>query len=178
MAKISKEKYPDLKDLFVYKLKCLYYIEQELVKALPKMAAEATDEELKDGLEKHLEETKEHVSRIEECFKDLEIEPEAEKVAAIDGLIEDAESMMKMLKVATVKDASIISAATNVEHYEMAVYGTAVEWASLIEHEDIKERLEETLDEEDESADTLMTLGGERLFQEALGDSENTEEEE
>lgn len=174
-AKITK-KLPNLKDLFEFKLKALYDIEQELVKALPKMAEAATDAELKTGFEEHLEQTNEHVARIEQAFRELDIEPETTKVAGIRGLIADAELQIKMLKVGTVRDAALVAAALEAEHYEMAAYGAAVEWADLLGYTDIKELFEKTLSEEQETADKLTDLGASSVFEEALGSDENTEE--
>jgi ferritin-like metal-binding protein YciE len=176
MAKISKKKLPSLKDLFIYKLKSLYDIEMELIKALPKMAKAATDTEFKDGFEKHLEETKEHVARIEQAFTDLNIDPDTVKVAGIRGLIADTEKIIKEIEVGTVRDAGLVAAGIEAEQYEIAAYGAAIEWADLLEYADIKESFEQTLAEEQNTADTLIEAGANGLYEEALGSDENTEE--
>lgn len=174
-AKITK-RLPNLKDLFEFKLKALYDIEQELVKALPKMAEAATDTDLKAGFEEHLEQTKEHVARIEQSFQELGIEPETTKVSGIRGLITDAELQIKMLKVGTVRDAALVAAAMEAEHYEIAAYGAAIEWAGLLGFTNVQEIFEETLSDEQKTADKLAELGASNIFEEALGSDENTEE--
>ena len=173
---MKKAKPMNLHDLLILKLQALYDVENQLVKALPKMAKSATDMELKASFEDHLEETKAQAGRIEEAFSLLDIKPKKTKVEAIRGLIDDTEWCIKNIAGATALDAVLISAAEYVEHYEMAGYGTAAEWARLMEHTAVADLLEMTLEEEQAASDRLMMLATTRINQEALGSDENTED--
>lgn len=176
--KINKKKYPDLRDLFTLKLQALYDIELELIDALPAMAKNATDTELKTAFEEHLVETEIHARRISEIFTALDLKETTTKVEGIRGMIDDAKWLIKNISVATVRDASLISAALEVEHYEIAAYMTAIEWATLLGYEDAVELLQETLTEEETASDLLYKLGTSKINQEAMGDEENTEDSE
>ncbi|HEX7724907.1 MAG TPA: ferritin-like domain-containing protein [Candidatus Paceibacterota bacterium] len=178
MAKISSKKtddLPDLRDLFVTHLKAMLDIEEQLTKALPKMAEAATDKELKMAFTDHLEETETHVERIKSIFASLDEKPDTVECGAVRGLVKDAEWFIKKIKVGTVRDAALIAAANDVEHYEIATYSTAIEWATELGYDDVRESLEMTLSEEENAADIVMSLGRNRLNEEALGDDENTE---
>jgi ferritin-like metal-binding protein YciE len=174
--KLTKKKYSNLRDLFVFKLKSLLYIEEELVKALPEMAAAATDAELKRAFEEHLKETKEHVARIKKAFTLVDQEPETTTIKGLGGIANDAKWLMRHIPAATVRDASLVSSALEVENYEIGTYGTAVNWATLLGHSEIQTLLEANLKNEQKAADTLVKLGTGRLDQEAMGEEENTEE--
>lgn len=174
---MKKDKAMSLKDLFRIKLQALYDVEHELVKALPKMAESATDAELAAAFESHLEATKAHVERLERIFGSIDEKPKKLKVEAIRGLIDDAEWLMKNVSGATALDAALDGAAAHVEHYEIAGYGTAIEWARLLGLDSAADLLEETLEEEQEAADALASLAASKLDQEALGSDENTEED-
>lgn len=176
MVKITKKKLPNLNDLFIHKLKSLYDIELELSKALPKMIKAATDAELKEGLEDHLEETKQHIIRVEEAFGELDMDPDTVKVAGIRGLIADTEKLIKEIKVGTVRDAGLVAAGLEAEQYEIAAYGAAIEWAGLLGYHAIKDSFTETLSEEQKAADILIEAGADKIYEEALGSDENTEE--
>ncbi len=147
--------YESLHDLFLLKLHSLYDIEKILVGALPKMARAATDKDLKSAFLKHLGETENHVTRLEEAFKELSERPGKEKVEAIRGLEKDAAWVLKNIENDAARDAALIGAAQHVEHYEMAGYGAAHEWADLMEHGTVAELLRATLAEE-EAADTKL----------------------
>lgn len=164
-AKAKKKtvsKYNTLHDLLILKLNALYYVEQQLVKALPKMAQAATNEDLAIAFNDHLDETKTHVKRLEAALASLGEKPKKIAVDAIDGLIADAEWCIKNIKDMAALDASLIAAAQYVEMYETAGYGAAREWASLMRHTEAMDLLRQTLEEE-EAADGILNdlaLGG------------------
>ena len=137
-----------LADLFHQELKDLYSAESQLVKALPKMAKAATNEDLKAGFEEHLEETKGHVQRLEKIGKDLGLTLTGHKCKAMEGLVEEGSDMIHEDAEDTVRDAGLIGAAQRVEHYEMAGYGTARALATCLGHDEAAELLGVTLEEE------------------------------
>jgi ferritin-like metal-binding protein YciE len=137
-----------LEDLFVHELRDLYSAENQLVKALPKMAKAASAPELKEGFEQHLEETKEQVSRLEEIFEMLGQKGKGVKCKAMEGLIEEGKEILEMDAEPEVADAALIGAAQKVEHYEIAGYGTARTFAQVLGHEKAVKLLQQTLDEE------------------------------
>ena len=112
-----------LNDLFVEELKDLYSAEEQLTKALPKMAKAAQSDDLRGAFEAHLKETEEHVSRLEEIFGQLELSPRGTKSEAMEGLIEEGKKVLEKDVEDNVRDAALISAAQRVEHYEIAAYG-------------------------------------------------------
>jgi ferritin-like metal-binding protein YciE len=147
-----------LKDLLHHELKDLYSAENQLVKALPKMAKAATNEELKAGFEEHLEQTKGHVERLDEIAEMLGIKLTGHKCKAMEGLIEEGAELIGEDAEDSVRDAGLIGAAQRVEHYEMAGYGTARALARQLGHGDIAETLEQTLEEERETDEKLTEL--------------------
>ena len=176
MPNIIGKEYNELKDLFVFKLQTLLDVETELIVALPKMAMAATEPDLKKGFEQHLKETKEHQRRIQEAFSALALKPEIAKNKGLRGIVEDAEWLIKKIEIGTVRDAALVSSALSVEQYEIGCYGSAIEWAELLGYSEIKASLDTTLSEEQETADTLVELGTEKVYEEAIGEDENTEE--
>lgn len=161
-----------LREMLIAELKALYDIESELVTALPKMVKEASDPDLKTALEDHLEETEEQVSRLEEAFDLLGEKPERERVEAIRGLVKDAEKHMKEADDGDARDLMIIHSGSHVEHYEMAGYISAQEWAEMLGDEGVSALLEKTLEEEENAEEKLSELGtqiAERLMED--GDS-------
>src|SRR3954471_10429499 len=126
-----------LHDLFLHELKDLYSAENQLIKALPKMAKAATNEELKAGFEEHLEQTKGHVERLEQIAEKLGVKLTGHKCKAMEGLIEEGSEMISEDAEDSVRDAGLIGAAQRVEHYEIAGYGTARALAQQIGHSDI-----------------------------------------
>ncbi|MGO4637080.1 ferritin-like domain-containing protein [Mesorhizobium sp. 2RAF45] len=137
-----------LNDLFVHTLQDIYYAEQQIEKSLPKMVKKATDPDLKAGFEEHLEQTREHIVRLEQVF---EIHGEAVKgvdCPAIDGILEEADDVSGDVDDKQVLDAALIASAQAVEHYEMTRYGTLIAWAKELGHEDSARILAETLEEE------------------------------
>ncbi len=150
------------------KLKALYDTELQLAKALPKMAKKATDPELSAGFEDHLAETEEHVRRLEDIFERLGEKASKTKVEAIRGMIADADWLMKNIKDAEALDASLIAAGQYAEHYEMAGYGAAKEWAKLLGLNEIEDILNETLKEEKAADAKLNELATARINEQAL----------
>ena len=173
-----------LHDLMVHELKDLYSAERQLVQALPKMAKGATSEELQQALTDHLEQTKEHVARLEQVFEILGVSARGVKCKGMEGLLEEGKELLEEDIDPEVLDAGIISAAQRVEHYEIAAYGGAAEFARGMQHNDIVELLELTLQEE-KDADQLLTSLAEgginalamRDGQENMGEDENEEGE-
>jgi ferritin-like metal-binding protein YciE len=147
-----------LEDLFVDELKDLYSAENQLLKAIPKMAKAATSKELKAGFEKHLTQTEGHVERLEQIFADLDASPKGKKCKAMEGLVEEGAEVIAEDAEPEVKDAALIAAAQRVEHYEMAGYGCVRTYAKLLGNDDAVRLLQQTLDEEAETDKTLTKL--------------------
>ena len=145
-----------LHDLYVEELKDLYNAENQLLKALPKMAKAASSPELSQAFKDHLEETHGHVQRLEKLFKKLDMSPKGKKCKAMEGLIEEGKEVMEEDCDPSVLDAALIAAAQRVEHYEMAGYGCVRTFARLLGDEAAAELLQETLDEEG-AADKKLT---------------------
>jgi len=157
----------NLQDLFEHQLKDLYSAESQLIKAMPKMQKKASDEKLKQALEKHLEETKEQKNRLKEVCSELGIKPTGEECKAMKGLIEEAESFLKEKADDDVRDAGIIAEAQRIEHYEISGYGTAVRFAKELGHKEIAKKLQQTLDEEYKTDTDLTKMAESRLNREA-----------
>jgi ferritin-like metal-binding protein YciE len=145
-----------LNDLFIEQLQDLYSAETQLVAALPKMANAASAEELRDAFEQHLAETREHVTRLDQIFREIGLSPGGEKCEGMAGLIKEGEDVLSQQGDPTVIDAALIAAAQRVEHYEIAGYGTVKALADHLDLADPKDLLDRTLDEESK-ADTLLT---------------------
>lgn len=144
-----------LQDLFEHEVADLFSAEQQLVAALPKMAQAASNQELKQAFEHHLQETRDHVRRLEEIRSQIGSST-SEHCDGMEGLISEGEEIVNGDGMAAVKDAALISAAQRVEHYEIAAYGTARTLADEIGLDDAKDLLDQTLDEES-NADKLLT---------------------
>ena len=170
MSKIT-----NLRDVFVEQLKDLYNAEQQLVKALPKMAKAATSPDLAQGFEDHLEQTKGHVNRLEEIFKKLEEKPTGKKCKAMEGLIKEGAETIGEDASDAAKDAMLIAAAQRVEHYEIAGYGSVKTYADLLGEDEAAGLLAETLQEEKDT-DEKLTEAAETINAEA--EEESGEEEE
>jgi ferritin-like metal-binding protein YciE len=145
-------------DLFVHQLRDIYYAENQIVKALPKMIEKATDPQLKQGFQSHLAETKTHVKRLEEVFEMHGVEAKGIDCPAIDGIIEEAEEVAGEVADKQVLDAALIGAAQAVEHYEIARYGTVIAWAKQLGRSDCAAVLLKNLDEEKAADKKLTTL--------------------
>jgi len=150
-------------DLFVHQLQDIYYAEQQLVKALPKMAEKATDAQLKQGFLDHLEQTKGHVVRLEKVFKMHNAEARAVTCPAIDGIIKEANETAGEVEDKEVLDAALINAAQAAEHYEINRYGTLVAWAKRLGRADCASVLQETLDEEKQTDAKLTKLAESKI---------------
>ena len=155
MALFSKD-IRTMDDLFVHQLRDVYYAEKQIVKALPKMIDKASDSDLKSGLRRHFDETKIHVTRLEQVFEEMDAQAKAVNCPAIDGIIKEADEVMGDVEDKDVLDAAIIAAAQAVEHYETARYGTLIAWAKELGRDDCATILDRTLDEE-KAADRQLT---------------------
>lgn len=141
-----------LHDLYVDELKDLYSAENQLLKALPKMAKAASSPKLKAAIQEHLEVTKGQVERLEKIFAELDVSPRGKKCKAMEGLIEEGKEVMEEDGNPSVIDAALIAAAQRVEHYEMAGYGCVRTFATLLGYEEAANLLQETLNEEGEES--------------------------
>ncbi|MDD5198613.1 MAG: ferritin-like domain-containing protein [Terrimicrobiaceae bacterium] len=147
-----------LRDALVHDLQDLYSAENQLTKALPKMAKASTHEELSTAFEEHLGETRGHVERLEKALKLLDATTGREKCKAMEGLIEEGKKVIGEDATDAVRDALIISIAQKVEHYEIAGYGTARTFAELLGEKNVAELLQDTLDEEIQADDKLTAI--------------------
>ncbi|MEP7453679.1 ferritin-like domain-containing protein [Phyllobacterium sp. SB3] len=135
-------------DLFVHTLRDIYYAENQIVKALPEMIDKATDQALKDGFEKHLQETHVQIERLEQVFAQHGVDVSGVNCPAIDGILEEADDVAGEVDDDRVLDAALIAAAQAVEHYEITRYGTLVAWAKQLGRPDCAALLQQNLDEE------------------------------
>jgi ferritin-like metal-binding protein YciE len=156
-----------LNDLFHETVKDIYYAEKKLVKTLPKMIKLATSPDLKDAIESHLEETKGHVTRLEEVFNIMGKKPVAKKCEAMEGLLKEADEVVGEIEDTEVRDTGIISSAQTVEHYEISRYGTLVAWAKQLDMDDAADLLEQTLEEEKAADEKLTSIAEEQPMQQA-----------
>lgn len=163
-----------LKELYIDELRDLFDAENQLLKALPKMAKAATSKELRSGFEAHLEQTQEHVQRLEQIFSELGEKPTGKKCKGMQGLIAEGKEMMEEDFEGALMDAALISAAQRVEHYEIAAYGTVRTYAKILGEEDAVSLLEETLEEEKETDEKLTEIAETINFE---AESESGEEE-
>jgi len=147
-----------MNDLFVHQLQDIYYAEQQLVKALPKMADKATEKQLKQDFMLHLDETKIHAQRLEQVFKSLGLAVKAVDCPAIDGIIEEADEVTGEVADPAVLDAALINAAQAAEHYEIVRYGSLIAWARQLGRSEIAALLQKTLEEEKVTDRKLTTL--------------------
>jgi ferritin-like metal-binding protein YciE len=157
-----------LRETFVDELMDIYDAEKQLLKALPKLAEAADSEELKEGIEAHLEESEGHVNRLEKVFEAIDEKAKGRKCKAMKGLIEEASELIEE----EAGDAALICAAQKVEHYEIATYGSLKSWADLLEEQEAAELLAQTLEEE-KAADEKLTKVAESTV-----NAEESEEEE
>jgi len=167
-----------LQELYVEQLRDLYNAEQQLVKALPKMAKAAQSEGLRQGIAEHLEQTKGHVDRLQQIFSAMDESPKGKKCAGMEGLVEEGEEVIKEHSSGGVLDAGLIGAAQRVEHYEIAAYGTVRSFAELLGESQAVDLLQQTLEEEKETDEKLTELSKE-INTQALSSaqSEETEDE-
>jgi ferritin-like metal-binding protein YciE len=147
-----------LKELYLKELRDTYDAEKQITKALPKMAKVASSTQLRQGFEEHLEQTKNHITRLEQIFEELDESPKGESCDGMEGLIEEGSNIMDEDLEGEAKDAGLISAAQRVEHYEMAAYGTLRTYANILGDKKAASLLQETLDEEKETDQKLTRL--------------------
>jgi ferritin-like metal-binding protein YciE len=164
-----------LKSVFVDELRDLYNAEQQLIKALPKMAKTATSEELRKGFEEHLEQTREHATRIEKIFGGLGEPVKGKKCKGMEGIVAEGSEVMSEDYEGAVMDAALISAAQRVEHYEIAAYGSVHAYAELMGESNAASLLERTLEEEKETDQKLTDLS-KQINQEAYQGGTGEEE--
>jgi ferritin-like metal-binding protein YciE len=165
-----------LKEIYVEELKDLYSAENQLVKALPKMAKAATSDDLRAGFEEHLQQTKGHVQRLEDIFKTLGENPKGKTCKGMQGLVTEGSEMIEEEDEGEGLDVGLISAAQRVEHYEIAGYGSVAAYADLLGEEEAASLLRMTLEEEKETDKKLTELARE-INVEAAGASSEEEDE-
>jgi ferritin-like metal-binding protein YciE len=181
--KISKKNYQKkgtmklntLEQLYISELRDLYSAENQLLKALPKMAKAASSPELKDAFEKHLEQTKGHVARLEELFEQLDESPKGKTCHGMKGLIEEGSEILKEDGEDSVIDAGMIVAAQKVEHFEIASYGSVRTFANFLGKDEEANLLQSTLDEESETNEILNRLAESVVNPEAVSETELAE---
>jgi ferritin-like metal-binding protein YciE len=148
----------NLKKLYVDELKDLFSAENQLLKALPKMAQAASSDELRSGFKEHLEQTKSHVQRLEQIFESLDESPKGKKCVGMEGLVKEGSEVMEEGFEDAVLDAGLIGAARRVEHYEIAAYGAVCEFAKVLGQTQHASLLEKTLAEEMQTDENLAAL--------------------
>jgi ferritin-like metal-binding protein YciE len=151
-------KMKSLEDLYLDELKDLLNAENQILKALPKMAKNATSEELRSAFEDHLEQTKGHVERLQQIFEKRGVAAKGKKCKGMEGIIEEGKQLLEEDMEDEVRDAALIAAAQRVEHYEIAAYGTVRTYARLLGDEEAADLLQETLNEEGETDHKLTEL--------------------
>lgn len=162
-----------LHEFLVDELKDIYWAEKHLTKALPKMAKAATSDELRQAFEDHLEQTEEHVSRLEQVFEMLGMKPQAKKCDAMAGLVEEGKSIIEDTEAVTAtRDVGLILAAQKVEHYEIATYGGLAQLAKTLGLTDVKDVLGQTLSEEKETDERLTEIAETSINMDAAGEDE------
>jgi ferritin-like metal-binding protein YciE len=152
-----------MNDLFIHQLQDVYYAEKQLLKALPKMAEKASDPQLKQGFMTHLNETDEHVRRLEQVFQMHGAEAKAVNCPAIDGIIKEANEVAGEVEDKAVLDAALINAAQAAEHYEITRYGSLVAWAKQLGRNDCANVLQKTLDEEKATDKKLTAMAESKI---------------
>jgi len=163
-----------LRETFVEELKDLYDAEKQLLKALPKMAKAAQHEELKAAFETHLEETQNHIQRLEEVFEAFGETAKGKKCKAMQGLVEEGQDLIDEEE----GDAALICAAQKIEHYEIASYGSLRTWAEMLEEDEAVDLLQETLDEEKATDEKLTEIAESAANPEEAEGEEGEEAEE
>ena len=166
-----------LRKLMIEELKDLYNAEKQLTKALPKLAKNATSDELRDLLESHLEETEHQISRLEEAFEMLGEKPRGKHCEGIAGIVEEGSNLLQEDFDGPVLDAGIIAGAQRTEHYEIAAYGSVMAWAKTLGLNDIASLLDETLEEEKAADEKLSALAESSINREAAAGAGGGDEE-
>jgi ferritin-like metal-binding protein YciE len=164
-----------LRELYVEHLRDLYSAENQITKALPRMAKKAGSEELKQAFEEHLQQTENQIARLERIFTNIEKGPRGKKCVGMEGLIEEGKEVMSEKMEAEVMDAALIAAAQKVEHYEIAAYGTVRAYAELLGEEEAMQLLTETLEEESATDQKLTEIAESTINVEALNGEKQKE---
>ncbi len=169
----------DLEDLFTDMLRDIYYAEKKILRALPKLARAVRKEtpELSEVFEKHAEETQGQVERLEQVFEIIGRKATGKKCAAIEGILAEGEELMQNAECKCTLAVGLLAGAQAVEHYEVARYGTLVEWARLLGHDDAADLLQETLDQEKDTDSALSELALDHVNQAAVDQMGETEDE-
>jgi len=167
MAKEPKQ----LDELFHDTLKDIYYAEKKILSALPKMAKAAQNEDLRAAFEKHKTETEGQIDRLEQVFELIEEKPQGKKCAAIEGILEEGQEIIKEYKGSPALDAGLVSAAQAVEHYEIARYGTLRTWAEELGLNQAMKLLQQTLDQEEATDQALTQIAESVVNQEAQAEA-------
>jgi ferritin-like metal-binding protein YciE len=147
-----------LRKLYIEELKDLYSAEKQILQMLPRMAKKATNKQLRQAFEEHVEVTRNQVARLDQIFESLERSPRGKKCKGMEGLLEEGKEMMEEDMEPEVLDAALISATQRVEHYEIAGYGTVRAYAKLLGEQEHVRLLQQTLDEEGEADKKLTQL--------------------
>lgn len=166
MGLITPNDFPNLQELYTAQLRYLLSTENQIVKGLPAMIEHAEDDQLKHALQSHLQETRVHVTRIEELLTDLQVEVDDKKDPILTAIVGSGENITKETEAGPVRDAGLIATAQKVEHYEIASYGSARDWAKQLGLSNHVATLQKTLDEE-KHADHLLTSISQRTNPEA-----------
>ena len=157
----------NMDDLFVHTLRDVYYAENQILKALPDMIEKASSRELKEGFKTHFDQTKTHVTRLDQVFKMHGAEAKGVDCPAIDGIIEEADDIVGEIEDKDVLDAALIAAAQAVEHYEITRYGTLIAWAHQLGRDDCAAVLQRTLEEEKATDKKLTGLAESKVNRKA-----------
>ncbi len=147
-----------LEEVFVDKLKDIYDAERRITRALPKMAKAAANEDLANAFREHLEQTQGHIQRLEQIFDQLDQSAGRKPCHGVMGILEEGQEMMEKDAPEPLMDAALIAGAQEVEHYEMAAYGTLRSWAEVLGRNDAAKLLQQTLEEESETDEKLTKL--------------------
>ena len=166
MGLLSKD-IKTMDDLFVHTLQDIYYAENQITKALPGMIDKASDPQLKQAFQTHLEETRNQIKRLEQVFRQHGAEAKGVDCPAIDGITEEAEEIMGEVEDTEVLDAAILAAAQAVEHYEITRYGTLIAWAKELGRNDCAQLLQQNLEEEKAADQKLTAISESRVNRKA-----------
>jgi ferritin-like metal-binding protein YciE len=148
----------DLNDLFLDTLKDIYFAEKQILRALPKMAKAASSDKLRAAFEKHYGETEGQVERLEQVFEMIEKPARGKTCEAIQGILDEGKEIMDEYKGSEALDVGMLAAAQAVEHYEISRYGTLKQWAQQLGMKDAVRLLDQTLQEEKKTDETLTSL--------------------
>ena len=154
-------------DLFLHQLQDIYYAENQITKALPKMISKASDPQVKQSFETHLAETENQIKRLEQVFQALGEKPKAVTCKAIDGIISEANEVAGEVADKDVLDAALIASAQAVEHYEITRYGTLIAWAQQLGKTQVVSLLQQSLNEEKATDSKLTSLAESKINRKA-----------